>query len=86
MAKDLHEDFRARTIQALKISAQKLIDNAEAIVSSVDPDLGRADTYISIRLPSANDRYSMPEIEISQTFVSRRATATLYGFEDMIDD
>jgi len=77
-----HENFRARTIKALKASAQKLIDNAEELVSAVDSDLGRVNTIITITLPSANDAYDAPEIEVSQTYISRSTVAYLHGFED----
>lgn len=81
-----HDDFRARTIKALKISAQKIIDNAEEIVSAVDSDLGRTNTTIMITLPSASDTYDAPEIEVTQTYISRSTAAHLYGFEDMLND
>lgn len=77
-----HENFRARTIKALKASAQKLIDNAEELVSDVDSDLGRVNTIITITLPSATDANDAPEIEVSQTYISRSTVAYLHGFED----
>lgn len=86
VATDSHENFRARTIKALKISAQKLIDNAEAIVSEVEPDFGRCNTTIMITLPSASDTYDAPEIEVTQTYISRSTVAHLYGFEDMLKE
>lgn len=87
VATNSHENFRERTIKALKVSAQKIIDNAEVLVSAVEPDLGRASTVITITLPSANDAVdTMPEIEVSQTYYSRSTIAYLYGFEDMLKD
>lgn len=77
-----HENFRARTIKALKVSAQKLIDNAEELVSAVDSDLGRVNTIITITLPSVNDAYDAPEIEVTQAYISRSTVACLHGFED----
>lgn len=79
---DHHENFRARTIKALKASAQKLIDNAEELVSAVDSDLGRVNTTITITLPSATDANDAPEIEVTQAYISRSTVAYLHGFED----
>lgn len=83
---DSHENFRERTIKALKVSAQKLIDNAEALISAVEPDLGRSSTVIMITLPSASDAYEAPEIEVNQTYISRSTVAHLYGLEDVLLD